>query len=304
MNPDSLLLAAEMLAALAILLLLVQWAWSRSRQRHQLRQRTRQRLDVHSEPEENGSRLTVGLLEGVLLRADIHLSQGQLTVLAIMMLLFLAVVVMLKGPLAALVSVVIIVVLLWMYWRIRLQQQRRRIYEELPMIIDATLRYIEAGRSLENALMEAFRDTPPVFERLTFRLHSAVESGRDYTELFEEFARLHEIPTLVTVAIALRTSQRFGSSIKPVLKQVAVALRAQQELRREFMAATSEIRFTAVAFALLPLGLAAYMVLMNESYSRVLLDTDTGHTMLIVAGGLQLTGIAIIWRMIQGVGRG
>lgn len=304
MNPASLLLAAEMLAALAILLLLVQWLWSRSRQQHRLRQHTRQRLDVSSEPENNGSRPTVGMLEAVLLRADIHLSQGQLAVMFIVVLLFLAVVALLKGGLAALVAAVILVVLLWMYWRMRLQQQRRRIYQELPMIIDATLRYIEAGRSLENALVEAFRDTPPVFETLAFRLRSAVESGRDYTELFEEFARLYEVPALVTVAIALRTSQRFGSSIKPVLKQVAVALRSQQELRREFMAATSEIRFTAAAFALLPLGLAAYMVLMNESYSRILLDTSTGHTMLIVAGGLQLTGIAIIWRMIQGVGRG
>ena len=69
------------------------------------------------------------------------------------------------------------------------------------------------------------------------------------------------------------------------------------------MAATAETRFTAAAFALLPLGLAAYMILMNENYSRVLLDTSTGHVMLAVAGALQGLGVIVLWRMIQGVGR-
>ncbi len=66
------------------------------------------------------------------------------------------------------------------------------------------------------------------------------------------------------------------------------------------MAATAEIRFTAAAFALLPLGLAAYMILINENYSEVLLNSTTGHWMLGVAGGLQALGMILIWRMIQG----
>ena len=156
-----------------------------------------------------------------------------------------------------------------------------------------------AGRSLDNALVESFNDAPPVFDPLAFRLRNAVEAGRDYTSLFEDFGGLYRIPSLVLVSIALRTSSRFGSSIRPVLTQVATSLRSQQELRREFMAATAETRFTAAAFALLPLGLAAYMILINENYSRVLLDTDTGHTMLAIAGGLQTLGVIIIWPLVM-----
>ncbi|HEX5678650.1 MAG TPA: type II secretion system F family protein, partial [Alcanivorax sp.] len=209
----------------------------------------------------------------------------------------------LNGILVAAITAGLIVAALWMYWRFRFQQQRRRIYEELPGLIDTSLRYMNAGRSLENALVETFNDAPPVFDPLAFRLRNAVEAGRDYTGLFEDFGGLYRIPSLVLVSIALRTSARFGSSIRPVLGQVATSLRSQQELRREFMAATAETRFTAAAFALLPMGLAAYMILINENYSRVLLDTDTGHLMLAISGGFQGLGIIIIWRMIQGVGR-
>ena len=191
----------------------------------------------------------------------------------------------------------------WLYWRYRFQQQRRMIFESLPGIMDSVLRYMDAGRSLEASLQEAFQDAPPVFTPLTFRLRSAIESGRDFTRLFDDFARLYQVASLVLVSIALRTSARFGSSVRPVLQQVANSLRSQQELRREFLASTAETRFTAGAFTLLPLGMAVYMMLINEKYAEVLLNTSTGHNMLIVAGVLQTLGVIVIWRMVQGVGR-
>lgn len=304
MNPDSLLLAARWLAVLAVLVLVVQWFWVDLRQKRVLRDQMQQRLVVAPDADSEGSaRVSVGHLEGVLLQSGIRVSRPQLAVSGLVLLLFVVVIALIRGPLTAAIIAGLIIVTLWMYWRFRLQKQRRLIYQELPQIIDTTLRYVDAGRSLENALVEAFKDAPAVFDPLSFRLRSAVESGRDYTELFEDFAALYGVPSLVTVAIALRTSGRFGSSIRPVLKQVSSALRAQQELRREFLAATAEVRFTAAAFALLPMGIAAYMILMNESYSKILLDSHTGHVMLMIAGGLQALGVLIIWRMIQGVGR-
>ena len=304
MATEQMLALARTLAVLALLLMVLQWLWARYRQRRLLRDNVRDRLrpslDVNSDSE---VRVTLSSLERILLRADIRLSRGQLMVSALVIVVFVGVVLSLNGALVALITAGLIVVALWMYWRFRFQQQRRRIYEELPGLIDTALRYMDAGRSLENALVESFRDAPPVFDPLSFRLRSAVESGRDYTGLFEDFAALYQVPSLVLVSIALRTSSRFGSSIRPVLQQVAGSLRSQQELRREFLAATAETRFTAAAFALLPLGLAAYMMLMNENYSRVLLSTSTGHVMLGIAGALQGLGVIIIWRMIQGVGR-
>ncbi|HEX5678959.1 MAG TPA: type II secretion system F family protein [Alcanivorax sp.] len=304
MSPLALLAAAQTLAVLALITVVLQWLWARRRLKRSLNEGIRQRLETRTDLSvETAARVTVTPLESVLIRADIHFSQTQLMVFALIIAVFLLVVAALNGILVAAITAGLIVAALWMYWRFRFQQQRRRIYEELPNLVDTALRYMSAGRSLENALVETFNDAPPVFDPLAFRLRNAVEAGRDYTSLFEDFGGLYRIPSLVLVSIALRTSARFGSSIRPVLTQVATSLRSQQELRREFMSATAETRFTAAAFALLPMGLAAYMILINENYSRVLLDTDTGHLMLAISGGFQGLGIIIIWRMIQGVGR-
>ncbi|MED5387948.1 MAG: type II secretion system F family protein [Pseudomonadota bacterium] len=305
MNAVELLGMAQMLGIIAVLTVLMQLAWFRYRQRSLLTDRVRQRLQQRGDVgvEQSQSRVVATPLERLLLRADIRMSRMQLSLLGVVVFLLVIMVLVSSGPIAAIVVLALVAASLWLYWRFRFQQQRRMIFESLPGIMESTLRYMNAGRSLEASLLESFRDAPPVFSSLTFRLRSAIEAGRDYTGLFEDFSRLYKVSSLVLVSIALRTSARFGSSIRPVLEQVASSLRSQQELRREFLASTAETRFTAGAFTLLPLGMAAYMMLINENYAEVLLNTDSGHTMLIIAGILQGLGVVVIWRMIQGVGR-
>ena len=305
MSAVELLGMAQLLGIIAVVTVLMQLVWFRYRQRslltERVRQRLQQRMEIGGEPGQ--VRVVAGPLERLLLRADIRLSRVQLSLLGIVIFLIVVMVLASSGFIAAGVVLALIAASLWMYWRFRFQQQRRMIFESLPGIMESTLRYMSAGRSLEASLMESFQDAPPVFAPLTFRLRSAIEAGRDYTGLFDDFSRLYQVSSLVLVSIALRTSARFGSSIRPVLEQVATSLRSQQELRREFLASTAETRFTAGAFTLLPLGMAAYMMLINEKYAEVLLNTDTGHTMLMSAGILQGCGVLVIWRMIQGVGR-
>ncbi|MBA4719495.1 MAG: type II secretion system F family protein [Alcanivorax sp.] len=299
------LVASQILAFIALAVVALQWLWFNLREQRQIKEAVERRLALGSEsgaapPVEQ---VLIGKLERLLVPAGIRLSDSQLILVGAFLLALVLAVFFVKGAVAALVALVLMVMTLLLYWKFRFEQQRRQINEELPGIMETALRYMDAGRSLEQSLVEAFREAHPVFDPLAFRLRSAVEAGRDYTSLFEDFSSLYRIPSLILVSIALRTSARFGSSIRPVMQQVASSLRSQQELRREFMAATSETRFTAGAFAIIPMGMAAYMILMNDSYSEILIKTSTGNTMLVVAGALQGMGILVILKMIQGVGR-
>ncbi|MCE7523033.1 type II secretion system F family protein [Alloalcanivorax xenomutans] len=299
------LVASQILAFIALAVVALQWLWFNLREQRQIKEAVERRLALGSEsgaapPMEQ---VLIGKLERLLVPAGIRLSDSQLILVGVFLIALVFAVFVVKGMVAALVALVLTVMALLLYWKFRFEQQRRRINEELPGIMETALRYMDAGRSLEQSLVESFREAHPVFDPLAFRLRSAVEAGRDYTSLFEDFSSLYRIPSLILVSIALRTSARFGSSIRPVMQQVASSLRSQQELRREFMAATSETRFTAGAFAIIPMGMAAYMILMNDSYSEILIKTSTGNTMLVVAGALQGMGILVILKMIQGVGR-
>lgn len=296
---------ALLVGLLATALVMVQLAWGYIRGHRQINQAIRARLTPAIESSGlGGARVDLGPLERLLVQADIRWSVQRLIMMTTVLFLALAFVAVSRGLVALLVVVFFVVIATGAWWRLRFQKQRQTIHEELPGVVDAVLRNIDAGRSLEHSLISSFDEASPVFNPLVFRLRNAVEAGRDYTRLFEDFAELYKVPAMVLVAIALRTTSRFGSSIRPVLEQVSASLRSQQAMRREFLAASAETRFTAVTFAVLPPALAAFMVLINDEYSDVLLNTSTGHSLLLTAGVLQVIGMFVIWRMIQGVGRG
>lgn len=307
MDAEALLSAARNLAILSVFLLIAQWWFLRVRARQASKQHVNARLNSRSvelSPVERDVKLVGGRFERLQLKAGLQLGQSALLFMVLAVLAATLLVLVLAGFLFALMVPVIAALLAVIYWNLRYQRRRRTVFEGLPGVIDDVVRGVDAGRSLEQALVDSFNEAAPVFEPLAFRLRSAVEAGRDYSWLMDDFAKLYKVPPLVFVAVALRTSGRFGSSIRPVLKKVSQALRSQQEMRREFMAATAETRFTAVAFAVLPLGIGAGLIAMNESFRDVLLGTDTGHKMLGVSIGLIVVGTLIIFRMVQGVGRG
>lgn len=307
MSPDALLSLSRTLAVVALLVMAVQLAWFALRGRVRARQMVRARLQRAAEvspTEQRDVGLSGGRYERLAMKAGVRYSDERALVVVSLFTIVVAVIFAIFGPLIALASLVGGCAFVALIWNFLYQRQRRTIFDALPEIVDDVVRSIDAGRSLESALSAALREANPVFSPLAFRLNSAVESGRDYTHLLDDFADMYQVPPLVFVAVALRTSSRFGSSIRPILRQVSEAVRSQQEMRREFLSATAETRFTAVIFAIMPLGIGAYVMAMNEGFRDILLNTPTGNRLLMISIGLVAVGTAIIFKMIQGVGRG
>ncbi|MEQ3724526.1 type II secretion system F family protein [Alcanivorax sp.] len=307
MDAEFFLSAAKNVAILSIFFLVGQWWLLRFRSRQISKRHVDARLKssiADAQVEEKDVKLVGSRFERLQLKAGLELEKSSLFLMMLSVIAAALLIGFLFGVLAAIFVPVVAIIFAAAYWSFRYQRRRRAVFEGLPDVIDDVVRGVDAGRSLEQALVDSFNDAAPVFSPLSFRLRSAVEAGRDYTDLMDDFARLYSVPPLVFVAVALRTSSRFGSSVRPVLKKVSQALRSQQEMRREFIAATAEIRFTAVAFAVLPVGIGVGLVSMNESFRHVLLDTDTGNKLLGVSIGFVVVGVLIISRMVQGVGRG
>lgn len=306
MSSEALLVAARNLALLAIFMALIPLLLMQLRVRQANRQRVRQRLSDSRERvlEAREVRLANGWLERWQLRAGVRLKSSSLLLWLSAAIALVLLALVLKGLLAMLLVCFSLLIAMALYWNWLYQKRQKIIFSSLPELIDSTLRGIDAGRSLEQALDEALADAPDVFEPLAFRVRSALQAGRDYTWLLDDFAHLYRVPPLVMVAVALRTASRFGSAIRPVLKRVSQGLRSREEMRREFIAATAETRFTAVAFAVLPVLIGAFLVGSNQAFREVLLGTDAGLRMMGLSLLLIATGSVVIFRMVQGVGRG
>ncbi|MBJ6138617.1 type II secretion system F family protein [Marinobacter litoralis] len=305
MSVQILWLGALGLGFLAVVVVLLQFVVGHYRGMANLQKQSLRRLAPQEVVEEKTvAGIRLGPVEQLMIKAGFQASVSRLLMLIVVLLGVIAAIVVVRGLLEALVAVVAFILIAVTLWRVKFERIRRQIFEELPGIVDAVLRSLSAGRSVEQSMLVAFDDASDAFEPLCFRLRSAISQGRDYTLVLDGFADLYSIPPLTQMAIALRTSARFGSPVRPVLQEVSKAIRSREELRREFMAATAETRFTAIVFAIMPPGLGAYVVLMNEEFSEALLNTAAGHTMMMTAGALQVVGTVLVWNLIRGVGRG
>lgn len=291
----------------AILLALLQWVGSSRNEQKEREKRVTVRMAAKLSEEDlyPQNKMSVGHRFQVLLdKADISLSLSSLLLFVVVVLFAGLVVVLLVNAVATVFVWLVVAFACWFVWWRRYQGRRKAIFEALPGVMDAVVRGMDAGMSLEQSLIHNLEEAPPIYAELAFRVRAAAESGRDYAESFDWFGEFYDIPSFVMVSIGLSTSRRFGASVRPILLQTAESLRSQDQMRREFMAATSETRFSAIVFAAMPVLLGAGLIAGIPTYRQVLLYTTSGHHMLMYSGGLVLLGGFWLYRMVQGVGRG
>lgn len=193
--------------------------------------------------------------------------------------------------------------LLALYLILQLLYRRRveRIGRQLPMFVDHVIRALHTGSSLESALNSAAEQTQPPLKEVTDRVRRSVQVGSSLADALEDAARLYEIRYLYILTMGARVNARYGSSAVGLFKSLQQMIQGRERASRELRALTGETRLSAVVLAVLPVGLAAYILAMNPGYLATMWSDPGGRTMILAALAWQALGLLIIWRMIRSI---
>jgi tight adherence protein B len=183
----------------------------------------------------------------------------------------------------------------------RLRRRQAQTIAQIPLFIDQLLRSLSTGRSLESAIRFASHESLPPLRYIVDRVTRAADLGADMVDNLTEAAKLHNLRELNLIALSMRISNQYGGSPRDMLESVVKMVRQQELARRELAAMTGETRMSAWVLGMTPLAIALYIMVMNPNYLNMLLDDDTGKTLLTTALGLQGTGAFILWRMLRSV---
>lgn len=183
----------------------------------------------------------------------------------------------------------------------RLRRRQAQTIAQIPLFIDQLLRSLSTGRSLESAIRFASNESLPPLRYIVERVTRAADLGADMVENLTEAAKLHNLRELNLIALSMRISNQYGGSPRDMLESVVKMVRQQELARRELAAMTGETRMSAWVLGMTPLAIALYIMVMNPSYLNMLLEDDTGKTLLTTALGLQGLGAFILWRMLRSV---
>ncbi len=188
-------------------------------------------------------------------------------------------------------------VLPWLLVSYLTNVQKTKFLEDFPTALDMIQRALRAGHSSERAIeMVATRVTGPTgaaFQQIAEKM----SLGEPPEVVLADVSNKVGIDEFRMLAIVLILQRETGGSLAESVENFSKIIRARQNLKKKVKALTGEVRATAILLTSIPFIITGIVYLTSPRYLDSLFYTSTGHTLLLIAGGMLSTGITIIFRM-------
>ncbi|MFO3725005.1 type II secretion system F family protein [Pseudomonas sp. HLMP] len=189
--------------------------------------------------------------------------------------------------------------LAYLYLHGRYRRRLGKIIEQLPGLLDYSVRSLKAGRTLSDAVLGGIDGTREPLRSAMGRVRRNVQLGVPLEDAAGELAELYEQDELRLFALGLRINQHYGGNASELLENLIKLIREREQGARQLRAMTGETRVTAWILGALPLAMVGYFLLGNPGYLLAMWRDDHGQWMLLFAFALQALGCLVLWRMMR-----
>ncbi|MFJ3119858.1 type II secretion system F family protein [Pseudomonas protegens] len=184
----------------------------------------------------------------------------------------------------------------WLY-----QRRLKRMIEQLPALLDHSVRSLKSGRTLADAVLGAIEASNDPLKSAMGRIQRNVQLGVNLPDAVSDFAEFYEQDELRMFALGLKVNHRYGGNASELLENLIKLIREREQGARQLSAMTGETRMTAWVLGTLPLLLVGYFMLTNPGYMLGMWHDSAGQKMLITAVCLQIFGCLALWRMLRSI---
>jgi tight adherence protein B len=167
----------------------------------------------------------------------------------------------------------------------------------VPGFLDRVRQLLSVGNSLPVAFTRAVQGAQPRLAAFFAPALRRMNNGASFPDTIHQSANDIDLYEMRLFAAAVTVNTRFGGSLTHSLNNLVLYLRKRASIERELRASTTQIRASAWVLALLPVGVAAMILMQNREYAAWFLSHPTGRWMLGYCILSQATGV-IFMRMI------
>lgn len=244
---------------------------------------------------------TLRWLERAFLKAGLSLPSERVGRYLGIWILLVVLAMVIAGWLGLLVMTLLPPLLLRLYISWNYQRRVRRMIEQLPQMLDYTVRSLKSGRTLSDAVLGSINVSSDPLKGAIDRVRRNVQLGASLPDAVEDFAELYDRAELRMFALGLRVNHRYGGNASELLENLICLIREREQGARKLRAMTGETRLTAVVLGVLPLLLAGYLMAVNPAYLLGMWNDPGGQRMLLAAAALQVIGCLTLWRMLRSI---
>lgn len=236
-------------------------------------------------------------LQGILSRAGIVDVRKPLAFVGFIAVVLTLWAFLLGGVPAALAVLVLVTVLAAFALSMRMQRRRARLVAQLPSFLDGIVRLIVLGNSVPAAFQAALLTTEAPLRECLDHVSRMLRAGVEIDRALNLVAQVYRTRELELVGAVLRLSVRYGGRADVMLERMATFMRDLEQAQRELEAMSAETRLSAWVLALLPLGIAGFLIVTNPQYFASMWNDHSGRLLVYGATGLQITGAYLLYRL-------
>jgi tight adherence protein B len=187
------------------------------------------------------------------------------------------------------------------YWFVLYKkgQRMKAFAKEFPDALDLLVSALRAGLSFAAAMQIVAEESP---EPIRSEFAVTVEEqalGLDFREALVNLTkRVHSLDLrfFVTAVVLQRDT---GGNLAEILENTAKLIRERFKVLGDIATFTAHGRMTGAVLMFLPLVMALYTWSVSPDYFRPMLESQTGRTLLISAGVMQLLGMLTIRKIVN-----
>lgn len=181
------------------------------------------------------------------------------------------------------------------------QRRMNQIVSQLPRLLDQVVRLMRTGKTLADSFFIATKDADEPLKTVMLKLQRNIQLGMTIPEAFEDLAQVYQLKELQVLSLGVNVNSRFGGSLIDLLNNIITLIQQREQLTRQLRALTGETRTSAVVLSALPILVGTFMIFSNPDYIYQMIDDPTGKWVLVGAAAMQISGMAVIWKMLRSV---
>lgn len=179
-------------------------------------------------------------------------------------------------------------------------KQKKRLQQfnnYLPEMISTVVNALRAGFSFFQALRNVMEESPsPVKEELAIVLQE-MQYGATVEESLNRMKERMPSNDLDLMIQAILIQRQVGGNLAVVLEKIVHTIRERIKIQGQIKTLTAQGKMSGMVIALLPLGLAGMLFLVNPPYMLVLFTNPIGLVLLGVGGVSMMIGFFFIMKI-------
>ena len=198
------------------------------------------------------------------------------------------------GMIAAFGCGVAVLLLPLMYINMRRKKRMVNLTNQLPDVFELMSQALRAGHSLGGAIQLVQEQLPPPIATEFALVYQEQNLGMKIEDALLEMADRVDSLDVRFFVTAVLIQRQTGGDLAEVLDKIGSLIRQRIELQGMVRGLTAEGRLSGWVLFALPILVFVATLALNPTYAGGMINDPAGKIMLMVAGGMQLMGLAMI----------